>query len=128
MRRITWFSSPHKKNIKTRVGQEFLKLIDNNFPVGSILHKVLNRNDKSQLQLHAQYETIIKQYNARICGMEQENGNQPRYCNCRKPKQCPLSRQCLTRLCNMYFLLKRSRSFCAKSKNEFKEAGCQLDR
>ena len=44
VRRITWFNPPYSKNVKTRVRQEFLKLTDNNFPVGSTLHKLFNRN------------------------------------------------------------------------------------
>ena len=38
---------------------------------------------------------IIKRHNARVCGAEHGNNNQPRRCNCRNPDHCPLNRECL---------------------------------
>ena len=97
LRRITWLNSPYSKSVKTRVGQEFLKLIHKNFPVGSRLYEVFNRNKiKVSYSCLPNMGTIIKQYNAHICGTEWKDGNQPRRCNCRKPEQCPLNGQCLT--------------------------------
>ena len=31
-KQITWFNPPYSLNVKSRVGQEFLKLVDNSFP------------------------------------------------------------------------------------------------
>ena len=96
-RRITWFNPPYNKNVKTRVGHEFLKLIDNNFPAGSRLHKIFNRNTiKVSYSCMPNMGTIIKRHNARICGAERKDGNQPKRCNCRRPEQCPLDGRCLT--------------------------------
>ena len=44
VRRIPWFNPPYSKNIKTRKGQQFLRLIDRHFPVGSKLYKLFNRS------------------------------------------------------------------------------------
>ena len=43
-RRVTWFNPQYSKNIITRLGQKFLKLIDKHFSIGSKLHKLFNRN------------------------------------------------------------------------------------
>ena len=95
-RRITWFNPPYSKNVITRVGQKFLKLIDKHFPVGSKLHKVFNRNTvKVSYSCMPNMANIIKRHNARIRDEQQGSDNQPRRCNCRKPEQCPLSGQCL---------------------------------
>ena len=98
-RRITWFNPPYSKNVITRVGQKFLKLIDKHFPVGSKLHKVFNRSTVKVSYMYScmpNMGSIIKRHNARICGAVQEGDNQPRCRNCHRPEQCPLSWRCLT--------------------------------
>ena len=96
-RRVTWFNPPYSKNVITRVGQKFLKLIDKHFPVGSKLRKVFNRNTvKVSYSCMPSMGCIIKQHNARICETEQEDSGQPRHCNCCIPERCPLNGHCLT--------------------------------
>ena len=96
-RRVTWFNPPYSKSVMTRVGQRFLKLVDKHFPVGSKLHKVFNRSTvKVSYSCMPNMANIIKRHNARIRGEQQGGDNQPRYCNCRIPEQCPLSGRCLT--------------------------------
>ena len=96
-RKVTCFNPPFSKNITTRVGQKFLNLIDKHFPVGSKLRKVFKWNTvKVSYSCMPSVGSIIKQHNARICGAGQENGNQPRCCNCCKPEQCSLNGHCLT--------------------------------
>ena len=96
-RKVTWFNPPYSKNVITRVGQKFLKLIDKHFPVGSKLRKVFNRNTvKVSYSCMPNMECIIKQHNARICETKQENSGPPRRCNCRTPERCPLNGHCLT--------------------------------
>ena len=88
-RRVTWFNPPYSKNVITRVGQKFLKLIDKHFPVGSKLRKVFNRNTvKVSYSCMPSMGCIIKQHNARICETEQEDSGQPKRCNCRIPERC----------------------------------------
>ena len=93
----TWFNPPYSKNVITRVGQKFLKLIDKHFPVGSKLRKVFNRNTvKVSYSCMPSIGCIIKQNNARICETKQEDSGPPRRCNCRTPERCPLNGHCLT--------------------------------
>ena len=96
-RKVTWFNPPYSKNVVTRVGQRFLKLIDKHFPVGCKLRKVFNRNTvKVSYSCMPSMGSIIKQHNARICGTERGSDSQPRSCNCRVPDRCPLNGHCLT--------------------------------
>ena len=43
-RNVTWFNPPYDKTMETDIGKEFLGLVDNHFPEGSALHKIINRN------------------------------------------------------------------------------------
>jgi hypothetical protein len=43
-RNITWYNPPFSKNVATNVGQTFLKILDEEFPAGHILHKIFDRN------------------------------------------------------------------------------------
>ena len=96
-RKVTWFNPPFSKNVITKVGQKFLKLIDKHFPVGSKLRKVFNRSTvKVSYSCMPSMGGIIKQHNARVCGVEEESGSQPKCCNCRNPERCPLNGHCLT--------------------------------
>ena len=42
-RRVTWFNPPYSMNVATNVGRDFLRLIDQHFPPGHILHSTINR-------------------------------------------------------------------------------------
>ena len=97
VRKVTWFNPLFSKNVTTKVGQEFLKLIDKHFPVGSKLRKVFNPNTvKVSYSFIPSTGSIIKQHNARICRAEEESGSQPRCYNCLKPERCLLIGHCLT--------------------------------
>jgi hypothetical protein len=43
-RNITWYNPPFSKNVATNIGQTFLKILDEEFPISHILHKIFNRN------------------------------------------------------------------------------------
>ena len=43
-REVVWFNPPYSMNVQTKVGKEFLNLIDKHFPKGSPLHKFANRH------------------------------------------------------------------------------------
>ena len=43
-RNITLYDPPFSKNVKTNIGQSFLKIIDEEFPKSHPLHKIFNRN------------------------------------------------------------------------------------
>ena len=44
-RNVTYFNPPFSRNVKTNVGEKFLKLIDTLFPEGHGLRKLMNRNN-----------------------------------------------------------------------------------
>ena len=44
-RNTIWFNPPYKKNVRTSVGKEFLRLINKHFPQSSNLHKIFNKNN-----------------------------------------------------------------------------------
>ena len=43
-RKITWFNPPFSLNVKSNIGKNFLKIVDECFPNSHILHKICNRN------------------------------------------------------------------------------------
>ena len=43
-RNITYFNPPFSKNVQTKIGDQFLNLIDKHFPRGHPLRKIINRN------------------------------------------------------------------------------------
>ena len=43
-RNIIWFNPPYNRNVKSNIGRQFLRLIDQSFPVGHKLRKIFNRN------------------------------------------------------------------------------------
>ena len=43
-RKIIWYNPPYNKNVKSRIGREFLRLIDECFPAGHKLRRIFNRN------------------------------------------------------------------------------------
>ena len=43
-RNIVWVNPPYNKNVVTRVGYYFLKLLDKYFPRQHKLHKIFNKN------------------------------------------------------------------------------------
>ena len=43
-RNITWFNPPFDMEVKTKVGNKFIKIIDESFPDGHILKPIFNRN------------------------------------------------------------------------------------
>ena len=83
-RNIIWFNPPYNKNVKSKMGREFLRLIDNCFPAG---HK-FNRNTlKLSYSCMPKVQQILKGHNKSVLA----NSVQPtpdqageRACNCRK--------------------------------------------
>lgn len=45
-RKIIWFNPPYHKNVKSKIGREFLRLIDKCFPAGHKLRKIFHRKKK----------------------------------------------------------------------------------
>ena len=89
-----WFTPPFCALLKTRLGEEFLLLIDKHFPITNPLYKIFNRNTiKLSYSCSENMETIIQNHNRKILS---EKTTQPkRLCNCRDPKTCPVDNKCL---------------------------------
>ena len=95
-RRITYFNPPFSLNVASNVGRDFLKLIDEHFPKGHLLRKIINRNSvKISYRCMPNLKSKISKHNFKILkgsnSFESENG-----CNCRKSMgPCPFNGNCL---------------------------------
>ena len=66
-RRITWFNPPYSQNVKTKVGEKFLSLIDSCFPPDHPLRKICNRNTlKLSYRCTPNIGTIISAKNSKL--------------------------------------------------------------
>ena len=87
------FNPPYCKNVVTKVGHYFLKLLDNYFPLHQKLHKIFNRNavkvshscTKNKINLSCHNKKVLHQN--RTCPNE-------RKCNCIRKELCPLNGNC----------------------------------
>ena len=100
-RNIIWFNPPYNKNVKSKIGREFLRLIDNCFPAGHKLRKIFNRNTlKLSYSCMPNVQQILKGHNKSVLA----NSAQPtpdqageQACNCQKKEQCPLEGNCFSK-------------------------------
>ena len=92
-RKVTWFNPPFSKNVKTRVGDEFFKLISKHFPKSNPLSKIINRNTvKMSYRCTPNMGSIISSHNSKL--LSKETSEIQKTCNCGK-KVCPLGGNCL---------------------------------
>ena len=98
-RNITWFNPPYDAQVKTNLGKQFLRIVDECFPKGHALRPIFNRNTlKLSYSCMPNVKSIIDKHNKRVLRtVEPEIANVERSCNCRKKDQCPLDNQCLTK-------------------------------
>lgn len=96
-RNIIWFNPPFSKSVKTNIAQNFLQLLDKHFPPTSPLHKLFNRNTvKVSYSCMPNMKNVISRHNKQILSKPATNKTQDN-CNCRKPNECPLNKNCLAR-------------------------------
>ena len=98
-RNTIWFNPPYNANVATNVGHKFLQAIDECFPLGHPLHKILNRNNlKLSYSCMPNVHQIIATHNKTILKKHSEPTQEeaPRECNCRHKESCPLPGKCLT--------------------------------
>ena len=92
-RDIIWYNPPFSKNVATNIGRTFLKILDEEFPKGHVLHKIFNRNT---VKISYSCMTNLKQ---NIDGHNKSTLRKKiapsKTCNCRKPADCPLTGNCL---------------------------------
>ena len=96
-RNITWYNPPFSRNVATNIGMTFLKILDREFPVGHILHKIFNRNTvKISYSCMSNIKQNIDGHNKSILAPKPVKETQVNNCNCRKPTECPIPKNCLT--------------------------------
>ena len=73
-RKVIWFNPPYCRSVKTKLGAEFLKLLDNCFPKSHTHHKVMNRNSvKVSPSYMPNVRTQISDINKKKLTDEQQN-------------------------------------------------------
>ena len=99
---VTWFNPPYSMSVKSRVGREFLTLLDSSFPPSNPLHKLFNRHTvKLSYRCMPNMAQAVSGHNKEILqeGTQSDGG---RMCNCKGGTQsCPVGGKCLTR-CVVY--------------------------
>ena len=93
-RNIIWFNPPYSKNVVTKVGNYFLKLLDKHFPRQQKLHKIFNKNTvKVSYSCTKNIKSIINSHNKRVLHQIRPCPNEQK-CNCIKKEFCPLNGNC----------------------------------
>ena len=93
-RKIIWFNPPHCKNVVTKVGHYFLKLLDKHFPRQHKLHKIFNKNTvKISYSCTKNIKSIITSHNKKVVHQNEPCPNEQK-CNCIKKDLCPLNKSC----------------------------------
>ena len=91
-RNLVYFNPPFDKNVKTRIGREFLKIIDASFPPGNPLHGKLNRHNlKLSYSTCPNMKTQISRHNNRILNPGRAEEDEP--CTCQR-FECPMNGNC----------------------------------
>ena len=106
-RKVTWFNPPYNIAVKTNIGKEFLKLVDECFPPGNPLSKIINRQTvKIGYSTTPNMAKIISGRNKKLLNAEEAPS---KLCNCPKTKEkCPLNGKCLEK--NIVYHAKVSQS------------------
>ena len=91
-RNLTYFTPPFSMTVKTRIGKEFLKIVDTAFPPTNALHKKLNRhNIKISYSCMPNMKTRISRHNTQLLTRDRVQAAEPP-CNCRQVP-CPMPGQ-----------------------------------
>ena len=94
-RNIIWYNPPFSKNVSTNIGQTFLNIIDDEFPIGHPLHKIFNRNTvKISYSCIPNIKQTIDGHNKTKLSQTATTSEEST-CNCRKKEECPMSKKCL---------------------------------
>ncbi|CAB4040461.1 Hypothetical predicted protein, partial [Paramuricea clavata] len=94
-RNIIWYNPPFSKNVSTNIGQTFLNIIDDEFPIGHPLHKIFNRNTvKISYSCMPNIKQTIDGHNKTKLSKTATTSEEST-CNCRKKEECPMSKKCL---------------------------------
>ena len=84
--------------VKTNVGKQFLRTVDECFPRGHVLRPIFNRNTvKISYSCMPNIKNIVDAHNKKLLKRPNEATQQEKTCSCRKKEECPLGNKCLTR-------------------------------
>ena len=103
-RNITYFNPPFNLDVKTKVGREFLKIVDSSFPVGNPLHgKLTRQNLKISYSTTSNMRSQVSRHNSRLLsgrdvGAGAGDDEQLDPCVCTQ-FVCPLNGRCEVRNC-----------------------------
>ena len=90
---VLWFNPPYNLNVKTNVGKEFFKLVDQCFPRGNPLQKIANRQTiKISYSTTPNMNKMIAGANSKVLSTEE---TQNKLCNCSQDSLCPMGGKCL---------------------------------
>ena len=94
---VTWFNPPFSLNVKSRVGKDFLTLLDTSFPPSNPLHKLFTRQTvKISYKRMPNMSQAVSGHNAKLLREDRQAEETPG-CNCRGgPDTCPVGGKCLT--------------------------------
>ena len=97
-RKVTWFNPPYSLNVRTNIGQEFLRLIDKAFPPNNPLSKIFSRQTvKLSYKCMPSMAKAVARHNVKILKDDPAQALTPPGCNCRGgPAVCPVQGRCKT--------------------------------
>ena len=124
-RKILWFNPPYNYTVKTNVAGEYLKIVDECFPIGHPLRKIFNRNTmKVSYSTTANMAQIISGANSRKLN---QNEGVEKTCSCSKKDKpnCPMGGNCFVPGIVYQAIVEDStgdqKSYIGLSKNDFKK-------
>ena len=95
-RNITWFNPPFDLRVRTNLGRQFLRIVDECFHKGHPLRPIFNRNKlRLSYSCMPNVKSVIDSHNKNL--MREKPPQDERKCNCRKKEECPLQNQCLSK-------------------------------
>ena len=93
-RKITWFNPPYSISATTKIGAQFLALVDRSFPREHALSKIFNRNTlKVSYRTTPNMQQTIVGHNSKVLKPEPVEGDN--LCNCTPRASCPMGNKCL---------------------------------
>ena len=94
-RNIIWFNPTYSANVTTKIGNNFLQILDKHLPKSHKFHKLFNcSNLKVSYSSLPNFASIINSHNKKILRQEEMVSPKP-HCNCRVKESCPLNGDCL---------------------------------
>lgn len=123
-RNITWYNPPFDLRVKTNVGRQFLKIVNESFPKGHVLQQIFNKNTlKLSYSCMPNMKSTMDAHNNKIM-KTQTPEPEIKPCNCRKKNECPLNGKCRTPSIVYQAIVKSDKgeeTYVGLTKNEFKQ-------